>query len=201
MKTTSVIAACVAALLSVILLSNAGAQSRARTIPRSLDQLIEESEVIVHGYVVSAKLEPHPQLRNLKTIVVSMSVKDVYKGSPRKSLVFRQYVWDSDSRQNASEYLKGQEMILLVRPVSEYGLTSPAGLEQGRFRIQPDQQGRPTAINGRGNVGLFENMDAHARKQGLQLSARTATILKRREAGPVPLKDLEETIRTFARTR
>src|SRR5262250_2509151 len=54
-------------------------QTSARTLARSIDQLIEESDVIVHGSVVSSKIEPHPQLKNLMTVVVTMNVKETYK--------------------------------------------------------------------------------------------------------------------------
>jgi len=190
----------VSLLLQLSLCTSFFAQNGARTIPRTLDQLIEESDLIVHGYVISSKLEPHPQLHNLTTVVVSMSVKDTYKGKSRKTLLFRQYVWDASLRHDVSEYRKGQELILLLLPASEYGLTSPAGLEQGRFRILLDRKGRPTAVNGRGNFGLFDQVEEHAGTRGVQLSPHTKAVIRKRPSGPLLLADLEDAIRTFART-
>jgi len=179
---------------------NSNAQRGARTLPRGLDQLTDEADVIVHGYVTSAKDEPHPQLRNLMTVVVSMSVKDTYKGKPQKSIVFRQYVWDLDPRRDISEYGKGQELVLLLGPISEYGLTSPVGLEQGRFRVLLDSKGQAIAVNGRNNFGLFNSVEERVRAQRLQLSPRTTLMVRRHEAGPLRLTDLEDAIRSFART-
>lgn len=113
----------VAAVVSSFLLLHLGtglafAQSSARTIQRPLDQLIDEADVIVHGRVLSARLEAHPQLHNLMTVFVTMSVQDTYKGKPANSLTFRQYVWNTAGSERASEYRKGQEMVLLLRPVA-----------------------------------------------------------------------------------
>ncbi|PYV96744.1 MAG: hypothetical protein DMG89_16520 [Acidobacteria bacterium] len=185
-------------LLALGFPSSARAQLGARTLPRSLDQLSEEAAIIVHGRVVSARIEPHPQLRNLTTIVVSMAVSDTYKGKPQKSFSFRQYVWDP--RHAAVEYGKGQELVLLMGPVSEFGLSSPVGLEQGRFRVSRDQKGQTVAVNGRGNFGLFKGVEKRAQVRGMKLSVRTVGIVHQQKAGPLPLVDLENAIRSFAGT-
>jgi len=191
----------VVSILTVCLHNSSFAQSSARTIPRSLDQLTAEADVIVHGSVTSAKLEPHPQLRNLMTVVVTMRIVETYKGPARKTITFRQYVWSLDESQGATEYGKGQELLLLLRPVSEYGLTSPVGLGQGRFLISTDRKGHVTAVNSRGNVGLFNSVAQRAQAHGLQLSPRVLTVAQQHRGGPIPLTDLQEAIRTFVGTR
>jgi len=65
---------------------NSHTQRGALTVTRGLDQLTQEAVVILRGYVTSAKVEPHPQLTSLMTVVVSMSVSETVKGTPRKSL-------------------------------------------------------------------------------------------------------------------
>ena len=174
---------------------------RALTLPRSLDQLTEEAAVIVRGSVISAKIEPHPQLNNLMTAVITMRVLDSYKGKPPKTLVFRQYLWDLRAQLGTSEYGKGQEVLLLLGPVSEFGLTSPVGLEQGRFRISRDRKGLATAVNGRDNLGLFDSVGKRSRSRGITLSPRTSALVQKNKAGPLPLADLEDAIRTFAGAR
>ena len=57
----------------------------ALTIPQALDQLTDEAHDIVHGYIRSVRVEPHPQLRNLNTIVVTLSVKDAHTKERRGS--------------------------------------------------------------------------------------------------------------------
>jgi len=201
MRSHIVVALVSLAFLYLCLPSSSYPQSSARTLSRSLDQLIDESDSIVHGSVASSKIEPHPQLRNLMTVLVTLNVKETYKGKSRKSLVFRQYIWNTEGGKNAAEYSKGQDMVLLLRPVSEYGLTSPAGLEQGRFHISLDRNRHITAVNGRGNVGLFDHLEENARARGIPLSAHLRTVLHQQHKGPLLLTDLQQAIRTFARSR
>ena len=82
---------------------------------RSLDQMVQEAETVVHGYVNSVKVEPHPELKNLTTVVVSMQVASMLKGKPGKTFQFRQYIWDPRDRLDAAQYRKGQELLLLSR--------------------------------------------------------------------------------------
>ena len=191
-----------AGICLLLLLAGAGdpahAQRSAMTTARSLDQLTQEADLIVHGYVKSAAVEPHPQFRNLMTVLVSLEVQDTLKGTPRKTLQFRQFIWDIRDQLDAAGYRKGEELLLMLGPVSKYGLSSSVGLEQGRFRIVRDARGHADAINGRGNAGLFQQAEARAQAQGIKLSVRQSTLL-RQAAGPVALNDLQDTIRTFAR--
>jgi hypothetical protein len=177
--------------------SIASAQHGATTITCGLDRLTAEAGAIVHGYVISAKVEPHPQLRNLMTVVVSMRVEDVYKGKPQKNLVFRQYIWDLADRGATAGYGKGQELVLFLVPTSQYGLTSPVGLEQGRFRISRNSKGQSVATNGNNNFGLLNSIEAQARSRNVRLSRRTIELAKQ-PSGPLPLTDLADAIRTFA---
>ncbi len=195
-----VLAAICVSAFAPFFFSAAQAQLSARTVGRSLDQLVDESEVIVRGSVVSSSVEPHPQLRNLMTVVVTMTVSDTYKGRQQKSIVFRQYIGNVNGQSFTSQYRKGQELLLLLRPVSDYGLTSPAGLEQGRFEVRL-QKGKTVAVNGRGNVGLFDQVLERTGQRGMQLSPRAATLVKQRTPGPVPVADLEGLIRTLVGAR
>ena len=198
LKRVVLVTTCVSALMPLFS-SDLQAQLSARTLGRSLDQLVGESELIVRGSVVSSSVEPHPELRNLMTVVVAMSVSDTYKGRPQKSLIFRQYIGSINGRIVPSEYRKGEELLLLLRPVSEYGLTSPAGLEQGRFDVR-FHNGNKVAVNGRGNVGLFDQVFERTGGR-VQLSPRASTLVKQRRPGLVPLADLEDLIRTLARAQ
>ncbi len=200
MRTPSLLPLCALAVLCFLCPSPADSQVSARTLSRSLDQLVQEADCIVHGVVLSRTIEPHPHLRNLMTQVVTLKVAETYKGRAQKTLVFRQYVGNVAQGNPASDYHKGEEMILLLGPVSEYGLSSPAGLEQGRFRITLDRAHRPIAVNGRGNVGLFDRVEQAARARNAPLSPHLTTVLRQMPA-PLLVTDLEQIIRTFARSR
>ena len=187
--------------LAVALISAAQAQRGALTTPQSIAELSQEATLIVHGYVTSAKVEPHPQFQNLMTVLVTMKVEDTVKGSAQKTIQFRQYIWDMRDRLDAAQYAKSEELLLMLSPVSQYGLRSPVGLDQGRFRITRDAQGQAMAVNGRGNLRLFDAAEQKAQARGIKLSPRVTTLVRGPAAGPVPVSDLEDAIRSFARSK
>lgn len=173
------------------------AQRGAAVVPRGLDVLIDRAQTIVRGHVVSARVEPHPQFSNLETLVVELSVDEVLKGNPDKTMTMRQYIWDVRDRYDKAGYSKGQELLLLVNPTSEYGLTSIAGMEQGRFRISRQPNGKAIAVNGTQNAGLFGSVAQNALRRGVKLSARSIAFVAKSRSGPVSLDDLEGFIRDW----
>lgn len=189
---------CTSLLLSLVLVFLAApplaAQRGALTLSQSLDGLVGQAATILRGHVVSARVEPHPQFTNLYTIVVTLRVEKVLKGRAGTTFTFRQYIWDIRDRFDAAGYKKGQHLLLLMNPPSRYGLSSPAGLEQGRFRILTDNQGNQYALNGHANAGLFRSMTARLEKQGLKLRPALAAMIQQHRAGPVQLDELEELI-------
>ena len=108
---------------------------------------------------------------------------------------------DLDDQIDAARYGKGEDLLLMLGPVSPYGLTSPVGLQQGRFRITRNNKGETMAVNGSGNLRLFEATEQRAHIRGVKLSQRVTTMVRQSRPGPVPLADLEDAIRTFARAK
>jgi len=185
-------------VLSLLVCSAANAQRGALVVPRNLAELVEKSETIVVGHVVSARVEKHPEFRNLDTVVITLKVSETWKGSAGATFSFRQYVWDIRDRYEALGYRKGGEVLLLLYPNSRYGFTSPVAGGQGRFRIVRDRQGRAYAVNGFGNRGLFEGVDKQARQKGIDLSPAAARLVEARPTGPVALGELKQLIRQLA---
>ena len=103
------------------------AQRGALTRSRNLGELVSQSAVILRGHVVSVRAEPHPELTNLWTIVVTLRVREVLKGDAGPTFTFRQFIWDIRDRYDAAGYRKGQELLLLMNPTTRYGLSSPVG--------------------------------------------------------------------------
>jgi hypothetical protein len=188
-----------AALISAALTcaAPAFAQRGALTLPRNLDQLTDRASDIVRGTVISAHVEKHPELANLDTVVVTLRLSDTLKGTARETFTFRQFIWDVRDRQDAAGYRKGQELLLLMIAPSRYGLSSPAGLEQGRFRIERDRKGRETAVNGTGNFKLFDGLDAN-KTAAAPLTAGQASLVAKHRKGPVDAAELSAMIRAFA---
>jgi hypothetical protein len=187
------------AFLSLCLVIGSQAQRGARTKLQSLDQLTSESTQIVRGTVISAHVGPHPDYSNLMTVVVKFRVDKAIKGAAGKQLEFRQYVWDTRDFKDNSIYRRGDSLLLMLGPVSTYGLRSPAGLGQGRFRIQKDSTGLQTAVNESGNVGLFSTPSARSSAAQMRLSTGAAKMVKENRGGPMRLDDLESVIQGFSK--
>ena len=173
------------------------AQRGALTLPRNLDELTDRASDIVRGTVVDARVEKHPELDNLHTIVVTLAVRETLKGDARDTYTFRQYIWDIRDRQDAAGYRKGQDLLLLMNAPSRYGLTSPVGLEQGRFRIQRDRSGREVALNGTGNLRLFERLQ-DAKSVPAALTEQQSSLVARHRSGPIALDDVSAMIRAYS---
>jgi hypothetical protein len=167
------------------------------TVRRNLADLTEQSSTIVRGRLLSARMERHPELRNLNIVVVTLKVDATLKGKPASTLTFRQFVWDT--RHPTSGYRKGQELLILLNPVGELGLTSPAGMEQGVFQIQRGTDGLALAVNGRDNYGLFLGIPKQLQDRGAALSPSLAATAARHRRGPVRLETIEEIIRSSLR--
>jgi hypothetical protein len=186
-------------LIAAVLAAPCWAQQGALTVPRNLDQLTDRAAVIVRGHVASARVEKHPELHALDTVVVTLRVAQTLKGQAAGTFTFRQYIWDIRDRRNAAGYRKGQDLLLLMIAPSRYGLSSPAGMEQGRFRVQRDRSGKEFAVNGHNNVKLFDGISAQVAKEGLTLSPKAMSLLAKHRKGPIELIELTALIREFAK--
>jgi hypothetical protein len=183
---------------SLILASSAFAQRNAITLPRNLGELVRESQVVVQGWVTGVTLEPHGQLKNLMTVVVTLQVEETLKGENLKTLVFRQAVIDKRDQQQYMGYRTGQHVLLVLISPSKFGLTSPAGLEQGRFHIEPLAAGKLGAANGFGNAGLFRGLNSQLQAKGIRVTSDVHEMITKPATGPVSLEHLKSLIRTIA---
>lgn len=174
------------------------AQRGALVVPQNLAELVDQAQTVVVGRVVSARAEKHPQFENLNTVVVTLRVEEVWKGSAERTFTFRQYVWDIRDVASVLGYGKGGEFLLLLIPPSQYGLSSPAGLDYGRFRILRDPRGTRAALNGFGNVGLFRGISAQLRQKGIELSPGPAALVAQHQRGPIALDELKAIIQQLA---
>jgi hypothetical protein len=174
------------------------AQRDARVLHRNLSELVNDSATIVLGRVTSVKSEPHPQFQNIQTIVLTLQVAEVWKGQAGSTLTIRMFVNNPLDYKEKLGYSGDQDMLLMLTKVSDIGMCSPAGLEQGRFRVLTDAQGNRTLVNGMGNAGLMFRMDKTAPNLGKQLtdvSARQAVAQPR--PGPIPFAQFKQIVETL----
>jgi hypothetical protein len=139
--------------------------------PVNLAYLARRAGVIVQGRVINVRYEPLPGYEHFSTVRVTLAVGEMLRGPQTKQYTFRQ--WMPGGRMHAGKYgayQVGSELLLFLVSPSEYGLSSPIGAEQGKFRIQRDARGRPFIANGFGNNGIFRGVVDDAEISGLNLS-------------------------------
>ena len=187
--------------LAVALLTFAAplfAQRDAKVLHRNLAELVSDSYTIVLGRVIAVRAEPHPQFNNIATVEVTLQVKEVWKGQAGQQFTFRAFVNHPLDYKEKLGYSGEQDVLLMLTKPSNIGLSSPAGLEQGRFRVQTDVSGKQMAINGLGNAGLMARVNASAPKlSGLLGNVPARQLLSSTQAGPISLDDLRVLVQTL----
>lgn len=172
-------------------------QRNAITAPRNLAELVSESQTIIQGRVTEVVLEPHPALKNLMTLRITLQTEDALKGQPGSSYTFRQAVLDRRDMADRMGYHVGDHVLLILMAPNRYGLSSPAGLEQGRFLITPRADGTLQIQNRFGNAGLFRGLQADMAARGLAVSQDVKEMVSR-GGGPAPLNSMKSLMRGLA---
>jgi len=171
------------------------AQRGAITIQQNLATLVDEAAVIIRGRIIASRVEPHPEFQNLQTIVITVAVDHALKGSPGQVYTFRQFLWDVRDKYDVASHKKAQNVLLLLNKPSQYGLSMPVGLGQGRFLIYRQADGDLAAVNAFANVGLFQNFEQEMRRRGKALPPHLVSQARQFRSGPLKLADLEDFIR------
>lgn len=193
------LAACAALLLMSWL--PAAAQRNARVMRFNAAQLSQAADTIVSGKVTAARVEAHPQFPQMKTLVVTVEITEVWKGQTGAPFSFRQYITDMEDIRTKLNYKIGQEILLFMTRPSKYGLSSPVGLAQGRFRITYDANGNRRAINDAQNFGLFSKMDQTNPKVSAQLSPSARTMIAQHRSGAVGYHELKSIVEATLTTQ
>lgn len=186
--------------LVTLLLGSMQAQRGALVKQRNLAELTDRAERIVHAHVVSAKVEPNAHYPGLSTVVVTLHVDDTLKGVAAQQLTFRQFIWDWRDKQDAAGYRKGRELLLFLNKVNAEGLTSPAGMDQGRLDVYHTPDGRAVIQPKAAARTFLAGVDTSLAKQGktMPLSMRIAMIDSSRL---IELSEMKSVVRQLAGTR
>ena len=198
-RSTLAVVAALALFAALFVAVPLAGQHGARVIHRNLAELVGDAGIIVHGRVLSVRSEPHPQYQNLMTVVVTLDVIELLKGQSGAPFTYRQYVWDQRDAQSRLGYKVGDEVLLLMTtPHPQTGLSSPAGLEQGRFRFSLDAQGNRLVSNGFNNGQLFRGMDPASNSKLQSLNVQARTMVTQHRSGPIAYDQLKSVIQALA---
>jgi hypothetical protein len=166
------------------------------TRPVNLTYLAQRADIIVQGRVSSVRHESLPGFPNIPTIAVTLEVENALRGSLSSAYAFREIFLGLKVREGKQNYQIGQRLFLFLPSPSQYGLSSPIGIEQGRFHINQNSGGSETVMNETGNAGLFENVSRDAAKARVQLSQRQLRMIANKQE-PVSLNDFISLIRNL----
>jgi hypothetical protein len=184
-------AAALAFILSVCSL-----QAQFMVRPVNLAYLSQRADVIVQGRVMEVRHERLPGYSHIPTVVVTLEVDAALRGPSGKTYTFREVFVGLRSREGKQGYQVGQQLFLFLPSPSQYGLSSPVGMGQGRFHISRNFGGGSMVINEQGNAGLFKNVEQDASKAGMRLTKgqlRLAAV----QGGPVSLDEFASLVKSL----
>jgi hypothetical protein len=161
------------------------------SVPINLARMVDEAENIVLARVTQVEREKHPQLANVNTVVVTLEIIESLKGSSGKHITLRQYVIDARDSDSKLGYRVGEEIVLCLRRPSEYGLTSPVGFEQGRFRVEHDAMTNRSVRNGMDNAGLFSDIDETIPTLKANLPQSVIEVINKHRTGSIPYEEFK----------
>ena len=190
-------AAILPAMLLAILFSSHPLRAQALSRQVNLAYLVKRADIIVQGQIVSVKEESLPGYPNIPTVRVTLNVQSMMRGSAGTTYTFREILLGlRSSARRKVNYQIGQQVFLFLPTPSEIGLSSPVGMEQGRFRIARNPDGSAMIVNELGNAGLFRNVAQAVGDEGLKLTP-SQQRLAATERGPVKLDEFSFLVKSL----
>lgn len=162
----------------------------------NLTYLSQRSDVIVQGRVAHVTHRSLAGYPNIPTVEVTLEVENMLRGPQSRTYTFREVFLGLRAREGKDGYQIGQRLLLFLPSPSQCGLSSPVGIEQGRFHITYSSSGQEIVANELGNTGLFKNVSASVKQAGALVSSSHRRIAATKR-GPVPLGDLVSLVGTL----
>ena len=181
--------------VGLILAAAAGAARASQVAVVNLATMTRQADRVFRGVCVSAR--SGLDARGLPVSEYLFRNFETLAGTAPTTVTVRQYGLLREDRttlcpgylpriEGMPEYRVGSEYLLFLNPTSALGLTSPIGLEQGRFHVLRDRQGRMLAVNGAGNANLFvDDPQGPGRPAGLRALSPPGPVVS-----PIAYEDL-----------
>lgn len=187
---------CPAAIVLVLALSTASLWAQFMVQRVNLAYLSQRADIILQGRVTKVSLEPMPGYGNIPTVAVTVAVDQSIRGVAAKTYTFREVLIGQKPKSPKKIYGVGQSYLLFLPSPSQYGLSSPIGMGQGRFRIIQDSAGRTTVMNEHSNAGLFRGVNDAVVQAGRRLTT-SQRRLTATERGPVALDEFVSLVKSL----
>ena len=164
--------------------------------PVNLTYLARRADVIVLGQVTDVVHESLPGYPNIPTVKVTLKVENMMRGPEGDTYTFREVFVGLRAKTAKKGYTAGQQLLLFLTAPSKLSLSSPVGIEQGRFHIVSQPRSNPLVVNEQGNMGLFGNVAEAAKMAGRPLTENQLRIASS-EKGPVQLGEFVSMVQNF----
>ena len=164
------------------------------TLPVNLTYLSQRADVIVQGSIIGVRYENHPEFDNIPTVKVTLEVEDMLRGPSGRTYTFREVLIGVKAGNVKQDYRVGQRLMLFLPSPSRYGLSSPVGIEQGRFHITRLPAGQEAIANEIGNAGLFQDVENTAFLASISLSENHMRLAETTK-GPVSLSEFSALVK------
>ncbi|MEJ2246995.1 MAG: hypothetical protein P8Y80_13105 [Acidobacteriota bacterium] len=174
-------------VFSLIIFPDPNLMAQLLTLPVNVSYLSRRADIIVQGRVVDVRYENLPGYANIPTVEVSLEVENMLRGPEGHTYTFREVLIGLKAREGKNTYHVGERILVFLPSPSRYGLSSPIGIEQGRFHIARSPEGEEIVVNEIDNAGLFKNMDTASYMSAMQLSQNRMKNMQTAGRGPVRL--------------
>jgi len=126
--------------------------------PLNLEEMTDRAARIFYGRCIFAEAVHDPVL-GADVTVLTFAVIRAVKGDSGGRVTVRMLRTDDSG---LPRFRPGEEVVIFLYGESRLGLSSPVGLDQGKFSVSVDKLGRRIAVNSLGNRTLFRGLSSHA---------------------------------------
>lgn len=183
------------ALLLLLSMPEQGFAMRVKLL--TLEQMVEKADVVFVGRCLTSTAQEDPQFGQTVT-VIEFEVVEALKGRLGETHTLKQYggtvAGKSHRIAGMPTYTPGEDVILFLYGESQYGLTSPVGISQGKFTFIRDEESAlpPMIVNSINNNGLLMGFDRHMLTNDERFDEpkrKAIQRLVRVNRGPIPYED------------
>lgn len=165
-----------------------------RSSQSNLEKLVKQAGMIFAGKVIDVETGTKDRM-NLYMTAYTFQVLDPVFGVDKDTVTIKQYGGEADGHTfypaGIPRFSRGEEVVVLLYPLSYIGMTSAVGKDQGKFWIQSnDSDGEQVVVNKLENKGLFKKLSHPELLSDQQW--------QNQESGPLPFKPFMATLRNLA---
>lgn len=164
-----------------------------RSVSMNIERLVRDAGMIFAGRVINVETGERDKDMNLFVTHYTFLVTEKMYGVESDTIVINQYGGEADGQEfypkGVPRFYEGEDVLVFFYPPSKIGMSSPVGMDQGKFMIRySEKEKRLVVANKLGNENLFRGV------KRVDKIAETEW-LKMRKPGELPYSEFSETVR------